>query len=276
MQSDRILRVLFIADIIGKPGRRIVSLVLPIMKKEDKIDFVIANGENAASNGLTENVVAKLYRYGVDCITTGNHLWDRKEIIPYLDTDRRLLRPLNYPQNVPGYGYNIFEKEGVKIGVINLSGRVFIKELDCPFRTVGRILEEIQKETRIIVVDVHAEATSEKQAIGWFLDGKVSAVIGTHTHVQTADERILPGGTAYITDAGMTGPFDSVIGVKKEIAIERFLMQIPIRLDTAVNDVRLNGVIVDIDTDTGKTLSISRLEKTAPESLRQDEQDEQD
>ncbi len=273
MQSDRILRVLFIADIIGKPGRRIVSLVLPIMKKEDKIDFVIANGENAASNGLTENIVAKLYRYGVDCITTGNHLWDRKEIIPYLETDRRLLRPLNYPQSVPGYGYNIFEKEGVKIGVINLSGRVFIKELDCPFRTVGRILEEIQKETRIIVVDAHAEATSEKQALGWFLDSKVSAVIGTHTHVQTADERILPGGTAYITDAGMTGPFDSVIGVKKEIAIERFLMQIPIRMDTAVNDVRLNGVIVDIDTDTGKTLSISRLEKTAPESLRQDEQD---
>ena len=269
------MKVLFIGDIVGKSGRRIVSEKISQLRKEKGIDFVIANGENAAGGlGLTEKIAEELFTSEVDCLTSGDHLWSKKEIIPYLSRESRLLRPANFPPVVPGHGSKIFfTNEMNRIGVLCLQGRVFLKGIDCPFRTALSEIERLNMEgqgvkfhnpnsaIRIpIIVDIHAEATSEKIALGWYLDGKVSAVIGTHTHVQTADERILPKGTAYITDAGMTGPFDSVIGLKKEIAIQRFLTQLPLHYNAALNDVRLNGVILEIDSHSGKSLSIQRVE----------------
>ena len=255
------INTLFIADIVGKPGRWAVSQLLPQLKEKFKIDFVVANVENAAGGyGLTKEIAQKIYSYGVDCQTSGNHIWDRKEIYDYLEEDRHLLRPANYPPTVPGYGSNVMETiEGVKIGVLNIQGRVFIKEIDCPFRISEREINVIREQTNIILVDVHAEATSEKIALGWFLDGRVSAILGTHTHVQTADETILPGGTAYITDAGMTGAHDSVIGIYKEDALSRFITQLPVRFRMASEDIKFCGAVVSIDTNTGKAKSITRL-----------------
>lgn len=255
------ITILFIADIVGRPGRRVVSQIFPKLKELYGVEFCIANGENAAGGiGLTEKVARKLYSYGIDVITSGNHIWDKRDILPLLGKDHRLLRPANYPPEVIGTGSGVFEsREGNKIGVLNLQGRVFIRELDCPFRIALEEIERLKQETPIIIVDFHAEATSEKVAMGWFLDGRVSAVIGTHTHVQTADETILPKGTAYITDVGMTGPHDSVIGIEKEIALQRFLTQTPARFNPAKGDLKFCGVVISVDAETGRALHIERL-----------------
>ncbi|MFH0778993.1 MAG: TIGR00282 family metallophosphoesterase [Candidatus Eisenbacteria bacterium] len=254
------MRVLFVSDVMGAAGRTALE-ALPSLVADLHADYVIANGENAAGGfGITRPIADELFEIGVNLITGGNHLWDRKEIGELLADVREVLRPANYPPGVPGSGYGIFEtKRGEKIAVLNLQGRVFMKELDCPFRCAAAAVEILRKETPVIVVDVHAEATSEKVAMGWFLDGKVSAVIGTHTHVQTADERVLPKGTGYITDAGMTGSFDSVIGIDKKAGISRFLTQMPVRLVPAEGDLRVNGVVVDIESSTGTCTSIQRL-----------------
>ena len=255
------MRILFIGDIVGKPGRRAMRELVPQLVSERQVDFVIANCENAAAGfGVTREVLEDLYEDHADVLTSGNHIWDKKEILEFIDDYETLLRPANYPSRAPGRGSVVMPTPaGISVGVINLAGRVFMQPLDCPFRTAEREIEQIKKRTNIILVDIHAEATSEKIALGWFLDGRVSAVVGTHTHVQTADERILPQGTAYITDAGMTGPFDSVIGTRKEIVLDRFLLQIPNKFDVAKGDVRLQGVLIDVDVHSGKALAIERL-----------------
>lgn len=254
------MRVFFIGDVIGRPGRKAISRILPGFKKKEKIDFVLANGENAAGGvGLTAKVAEELFSCGIDIITSGNHIWDKKDILSLISKEERVLRPANYPPGVIGFGSGVISRGGKKLGVINLSGRVFMKELDCPFRTSLREIENLKNMVDALIVDMHAEATSEKIAMGWYLDGRVSAVIGTHTHVQTADERILPNGTAYITDIGMTGSMDSVIGVKKEIILERFLKQVPVHLEVAKQDVVLQGAVIEIDGDTARAISISRI-----------------
>jgi len=254
------LRILFIGDIIGRVGRRAIGNFLPKIIDKEQIGFVIANGENLAGGiGITPDTAKELFKMGVDVITTGNHVWKKKEIIPYLKEEERILRPINYPELAPGRGFGIYNKEDKKVGVINAEGRIFMNSLDCPFRTTLDAVEEIKRSTSIIIVDFHAEATSEKEALGWFLDGKISALIGTHTHVQTNDDRILPGGTGYITDAGMTGPVDSVIGINKDIAIKRFLSQMPYKFEVAKGEVELNGVIIDVEDISGKCINISKI-----------------
>lgn len=259
------MKILFIGDIVGKVGRLTVKALLPAIVSRYRIDLVIANGENAAGGfGITEKIAAELFGYGIHIITSGNHIWDKKDSIPYISKENRLLRPLNYPPGVPGYGSVIYTIQGLKVAALNLSGRVFMSNLECPFRTGIAEIERLQAETNIIIVDFHAEATSEKIAFGYYVDGKVSAVIGTHTHVQTADEKILPDGTAYITDVGMTGPSASVIGVGKEQIIERFLLQMPQKFETAGGDGILSGVVAEIDEKTGKARAIQRLQLTHP------------
>jgi len=255
------MKVLFIGDIIGRPGRRAVQQILPKLQSNGRLDLVIANCENAAAGfGITREVVDELLNCRIDVLTSGNHIWDKKEVLYFIHEYPNLLRPANYPPQVPGRGSIVTTtKAGLPIGIINLSGRIFMPPADCPFRTAEREIEALKKRTKIIIVDFHAEATSEKIALGWFLDGRVSAVIGTHTHVQTADERILPHGTAYLTDAGMTGPFDSVIGTRKEIIIERFLSLMPNKFEVAKGDVRLQGASIEIDEDTGQAISIDRV-----------------
>jgi metallophosphoesterase (TIGR00282 family) len=262
------LKVLFLGDIIGKPGRNAISRNLDELIRKHDIEMVIANGENAAGGiGISIKTADSLLNMGIDVITTGNHVFKKREIYSLLDKEDRLLKPANYPPDTPGRGYNIYELEklgNLKVAVINLCGRVFVENLDCPFRTVNRILEYVSEETPIIIVDMHAEVTSEKVAMGWYLNGRVSAVVGTHTHIQTADERILPDdGTAYITDVGMVGPRDSVIGVKKENIIERFLTGMPQKFTVAREDVWINGVVLDIDEKTGKASSIKRINHQA-------------
>jgi metallophosphoesterase (TIGR00282 family) len=256
------INVLFVGDINGKPGRNCIKALLPDLIKNKKIDFTIANAENVAGGfGLTYETFNEIKEYGIDVATMGNHIWDNKDIFTFIQNEANLLRPANLPAEVPGQGYGIFsiKNSDIKIGVINLNGRIFMAPAECPFKTAEKIINEINKKTPIIIVDIHAEATSEKQAMGFFLDGKVSAVVGTHTHVQTADERILPDGTGFITDAGMTGPFDSVIGVKKDIIIRRFLTGLPEKFEIANNDIHLNGIIFSIDPDTGKTKTLERI-----------------
>ena len=255
------MKVLFLGDIFGKPGRDALKKELPVIVKENSIDIVVANGENAAGGiGITPEICKTLLNMGIDVLTSGNHIYKKKEIYDYLEEQPRLLKPANYPPGTPGNGYYIMsDKRNNKIAVVNICGRVFVEYLDCPFRCMDKILEHIKKETRIIVVDIHAEVTSEKVAMGWYLDGRVSALVGTHTHVQTADERILPGGTAYITDVGMVGPRDSVIGVKKENIIERFLKLMPQKFTVAEDDYLINAVIIDIDERNGNARSITRL-----------------
>lgn len=263
------MKVLFIGDIVGKAGRQAVSQLLPRIKREREIDFTLANGENATGGtGITPKIADELFSQGIDIITSGNHLWDKKEIMSIVDKERRLLRPANYPSGVPGFGSVIVESSsGPKVGVINLAGRVFMSTLECPFRTAEMEIKKLRAETLLIIVDMHAEATSEKIAMGWFLDGKVSAVVGTHTHVQTADERLLPHGTAYISDIGMTGSMDSVIGVKTDMILHRFLTQMPVRFEAAEKDVQLCGIILDLDPATGKAASIERIQmKLEPEN----------
>lgn len=257
------MRVLFIGDIIGKTGRVALKALLPNLTDKYKTDLVIANGENIAGGfGLTESLVTELFKMGVHIVTTGNHVWDKKDFIHYISKDNRVLRPLNYPPGVPGTGSIVFNSpSGVKVAVLNASGRVFMSyNLDCPFRAVSAELQKIEKETNVIIIDFHAEATSEKVAFGFFADGKVSAVIGSHTHVQTADEKILPGGTAYITDVGMTGPANSVIGIEVNQIIDRFLTNMPTRFEIAQGLAVLSAVVVDINNDTGKATGIQRLQ----------------
>jgi metallophosphoesterase (TIGR00282 family) len=260
------MKILFVGDIVGTVGRAAIKALLPSLLNRYKIDFVIANGENAAGGfGITEKVATEIFGYGVHVITSGNHIWDKKESVPYVAKENRLIRPVNYPPGVPGYGSVVYPlPSGVKIGVVNISGRVFMTSIDCPFRVGNHEIERIQRETKFIVVDFHAEATSEKIAFGYFIDGKVSAVVGTHTHVQTADEKILSGGTAYITDVGMTGPADSVIGIEKEQIVERFLLQMPKKFETARGSGILSAVVIEVDDKTGKSKAIQRLQLTHP------------
>jgi metallophosphoesterase (TIGR00282 family) len=260
MPSSGVLKVLFIGDIIGRPGRIAVERLLPGLKRELEVDFTIANGENTAGGfGLTRRIAEELTELGIDVLTSGNHIWDRREVMGDLDSMTNVLRPLNYPPGLPGRGWLACEAPGgTRVRVVNLSGRVFMHPLDCPFRAADALLS--QGPPVVTIVDIHAEATSEKVAMGWHLDGRVSAVLGTHTHVQTADERVLPGGTAYITDVGMTGPFDSVIGVDKVPILQRFLTGIPARFESAAGDVRLSGALVSIDPETRKALTIQRVQ----------------
>jgi metallophosphoesterase (TIGR00282 family) len=255
------VKLLFIGDIIGKPGRQAVSRELHRLVDRYMVDLVIANGENSAGGfGITEDTAKDLYKCGIDILTSGNHIWDKKDSLEYIQREERLLRPANYPPGTPGRGSAIVKTPGgIKVGVLNLEGRVFMNNLDCPFRVADKEIAALREETPIIFVDFHAEATSEKTSLGWYIDGRVSAVVGTHTHVQTADERILPGGTAYLSDAGMTGGFDSVIGVRKDEPIEKFLTQLPAKFEVAKNDVRLNGVCIEVDAKTGKATRIERI-----------------
>jgi len=245
---------------VGKPGRRAVRELLPWIVEEKRIDLVIANCENAAAGfGVTSEIVEELYGCHIDVLTSGNHIWDKKEIMDVVEGDETLLRPANYPAGTPGHGSVVVATtSGIRVGVVNLAGRVFMNSLDCPFHAADREIEKIKGKAKVIIVDMHAEATSEKIAMGWYLSGRVAAVLGTHTHVQTADERILPGDTAYLTDVGMTGPFDSVIGIKKELILQRFLLQMPNKFEVAKGDVRLQGVMVEIDPD-GRAKSIERI-----------------
>jgi metallophosphoesterase (TIGR00282 family) len=255
-----VIGVLFIGDIVGRPGRTALRRFLPGLRAKYKPSFVLANGENAAGGvGITAEIGKDLFAE-VDVLTGGNHIWDKKEALPYLDKETRLLRPANYPPGNPGRGATVVsDGDGHKLGVLSLQGRVFMEAIDCPFRVAEAEIEKLKKETKTVVVDFHAEATSEKVALGWYLDGKVSAVIGTHTHVPTADERILPGGTAYITDAGMAGARDSVIGIKREQSIEKFLTGRPARFEPANDGSFLSGLFIEIDSATGRALSIARI-----------------
>jgi len=252
------LRILMVGDVIGRPGRRAVRTLVPGLRQEYNVDLVIANSENAAGGlGLTKETAEELLDSGVDVLTSGNHIWDQKEILPALDGDLAILRPLNYPPGVPGRGYLI---KGDAL-VVNLVGRIFIGNFDCPFRTMDQLLEELTDRPSVIIVDFHGEATSEKMALGWYLDGRVSALLGTHTHVGTIDARLLPKGTAFITDVGMTGPLDSVIGDDTDAVIRRFLTQVPRRLSVGKGGVILNSVLVEVEEGTGKAKSISRIDK---------------
>jgi len=262
------MRLLFVGDIFGQPGRMVASEAIPRYIRQKKVDVCVVNGENAAGGfGLTHNIAGKIFSYGVDVITSGNHIWDRKETESLLITNEQVLRPANYPEGVVGSGDVIIEVgDGRRVGVINLQGRIFMPPLDCPFKTAERIVKRMRSKTPIIMVDIHAEATSEKMALGWFLDGKVSAVLGTHTHVMTADERILPGGTAFISDVGMTGPHDSIIGVNVDQSLKRVMKQIPVRFSPAEGGLRFSAVLIDIDDDTGKATSIKRIFERIDES----------
>lgn len=261
------MKILFVGDITGRPGRICLANYLSECRRKNiNFDFVIANVENAAGGfGLTKEISQKISSYGVDCQTSGNHIWDRRDIFTYFEAEPRLLRPANYPSGAPGFGYNIYKaKNGEDVAVINLQGRIFMYNIDCPFRAADKIISELSSETKIIFIDFHAEATSEKQALGWYLDGRISGLFGTHTHVQTADERILPHGTAYITDVGMTGPYASVIGVKVEDALYRIMSGMPNKFNIASDDIRLAGVVVEVDPGTGKANAIERVQYQCP------------
>lgn len=253
--------LLVVGDVHGRPGRRILKEHLPRLRARYDARFIIANGENAAGGaGLSREVADEILGAGVDVITGGNHIWQHRDAYELLDAETRIIRPLNYPPGVPGRGTTVAtSKDGVPVAVLNLQGRVFMPEVDDPFRTVRAEIEGVRERARIIVLDFHAEATSEKVAMGWYLDGKISALIGTHTHVQTADERILPQGTAYISDVGMTGPRDGVIGMDRERILERFLTALPVRFEVASGPAQLNAVVVDIDEETGKARRIERI-----------------
>jgi 2',3'-cyclic-nucleotide 2'-phosphodiesterase len=260
------LRILFIGDIFGRPGRTIVKEKLPGLVKEHSTDLIIANGENSAAGfGITPPLAEELFELGIDVITTGNHVWDKREIVDFFQMadgnahspSRRLIRPANYAPDLPGHGIYEGKKGKIAYAVINLQGRVFMAANDDPFRVADQLLKDLA--AKVILVDMHAEATSEKISLGWYLDGRVTAVVGTHTHVPTADERVLPHGTAYITDVGMTGPYDGVIGVKKELVMGKFLNNMPVRFEAATGDVRLCAVTIDCDESTGRARSIERI-----------------
>jgi metallophosphoesterase (TIGR00282 family) len=254
------LTVICVGDVFGEPGRRAVQMLLPKLKKQHEADLAVVNVENSASGfGVTPLIARTFLEQGVDVMTSGNHIWDKKEIIEYIGKENLLLRPANYPPGTPGAGSIVVKAGPHKVAVLNLMGRVFLPQLDCPFRKADEELEKLRAETSLIIVDMHAEATSESQAMGWHLDGRVSAVVGTHRHVQTADERLMPKGTAYITDLGLTGPVDSVTGVEPELALGRFLSQMPNRFEPAKGPAMLQGAVIRIDPESGRGLSIERL-----------------
>lgn len=260
-------RILFIGDIFGRPGRTLVRNGLAALVEHHGVDLVIANAENAAGGfGITRDIGDEILGFGVDVMTSGNHVWDKKEAVDYIGAEPRLLRPANYPTGVPGTGAFVARTaDGRGVGVLNLMGRVFMNSLDDPFASARREIDALRPRARIILVDFHAEATSEKIAMGWHLDGSVTAVVGTHTHVQTADEQILPGGTAYITDVGMTGPHDSIIGIDKDAGLERFLTGMPAKFEPATGNPKLHAVVITADDQTGKATAIERLSLTADE-----------
>ena len=261
------MNILFIGDLVGRPGRDLVQNGLHSLVEHYDIDCTIANAENSAAGfGITRDIGDALLGWGVDVMTSGNHIWDKKEALDYIATEPRLLRPANYPAGVPGRGsYVALSGDGRAVGVINIMGRVFMTSIDDPFAVVLREIEAIRHKTRIIIVDFHAEATSEKVAMGWHLDGKVTLVVGTHTHVQTADERILPNGTAYLTDAGMTGPHDSIIGMERDPSLARFLTGLPTKFEPATGNPRLNGIVVTVDEKTGRATAVTRISYSEPE-----------
>ena len=255
------MNILMVGDIFAESGRAALAKLLPQLRHAHAIDLTVVNIENAAGGfGVTPQIARScLEQLGVDVLTSGNHIWDKKEIIEYIAKENLLLRPANFPAGTPGSGHITVKAGPHRVGVLNLMGRVFMNPIDCPFRKADEIIEELRRDTPIILVDMHSEATSEVVALGWYLDGRVSAVVGTHRHVQTADERVLPGGTAYITDLGMTGPVDSVIGVDKDIIIQRFLTQMPVRFEPAKGPAALRGVVIAVDPETGRASSIQRL-----------------
>ena len=251
--------ILFIADLCGKAGRQATAHMTRILKERYKADYVIANVENAAGGfGVTPEMSQKIFSYGVNMQTSGNHIWDRVDIIKYLITKPKLLRPANFPDVAPGRGYYIDSIGDVKIGVINLMGRIYMKDIDCPFKIASNLIDKVREETELIFIDFHAEATSEKQALLYHLDGQVTAIVGTHTHVQTADERVTKRGTAFICDAGMTGSYDSVIGMQADPSLKRFLTGMPIRFTPGTEDVKISGVVIKADSKTGEAFSIER------------------
>ncbi len=254
------MRILFIGDIVGQPGRQMVARHLKALIADYRAEMVLANAENAAGGfGITASIGEELLSLGIDLLTSGNHIWDKKEAEGYLAKESRVLRPANYPEEAPGAGVHILRKNGRMLGVVNIQGRAFLPPIDCPFKAADRELAQVRQVTDTILVDFHAEATAEKQAFGWYVDGRVSAVVGTHTHVQTADEQILPGRTAYITDVGMTGPRNSVIGIKPEDAIQKFITQMPRKFTLAHGPAQLCAVVLDIAED-GRARSITRLQ----------------
>jgi metallophosphoesterase (TIGR00282 family) len=254
------MKIMMIGDVYGEPGRAALTRLVPRLREQHHADFIVVNVENSAGGfGVTQPIAESVLDLGVDVLTTGNHVWDKKDTAGWIGKENRVLRPANYPVGTPGAGYVTVKAGPHRVTVINLMGRVFMNPIDCPFRKVEAILEAVGSETPIRLVDFHCEATSESVAMGWWLDGKVSAVVGTHRHVQTADERVLPGGTAYITDLGMTGPTDGVIGVDREQILQRFLYQMPIRFETAKGPAALHGVVITVDPDTGRASDIERL-----------------
>jgi 2',3'-cyclic-nucleotide 2'-phosphodiesterase len=256
------MKLLFIGDIFGRPGRRVLAQLLPALRSEVGADLVVANGENVAAGvGITRETSEECFAAGVDVITGGNHIWDKEEGIGAVERDERILRPVNYPPGTPGRGYGVFQAADTRVVVVSVLGRIFMQPFDDPFRALDAVLEKVAPLARVVFVDMHAEATSEKCALAWYLDGRVSAVVGTHTHVQTADERILPRGTAFLTDAGMTGPHDSIIGVRKELALRRMRAQMPVRFQPADGDLRLHGVVIEIDPGTGRASRIERIQR---------------
>jgi 2',3'-cyclic-nucleotide 2'-phosphodiesterase len=256
------MKILFVGDVVGRSGRRLVREMLPGIQEANRVDLTIVNVENAAGGfGITKEVAREIRSYGVDVMTTGNHVWDKAEAMEYLNQEPRLLRPGNYPRGAPGSGAYLGETAaGIPVAVLNIQGRVFMPLTDCPFQTVQREMQRLRRDNAVIIVDFHAEATSEKQAMGWFLDGQVAAVVGTHTHVPTADARVLPKGTAYVSDVGMTGPFDSIIGMKVENSMKRFLTGLPSRFETASDYPRLCSVLIDVDESKGLARSIRRMD----------------
>ncbi len=255
------MRILFVADLVGRPGRQVTQALLPKLRRDRAVDLVVANGENLAGGyGVTPSLVLDLFNWGADVITSGNHIWDRRDGVALLETEPRLLRPANYPPGNPGSGTYVIAVGDTKVAVLNLQGRAFMADIDDPFRVGRTLVDELRSDANIIVIDFHAEATAEKLAFANYIDGLVSAVIGTHTHVATADERILPGGTAYITDIGMTGSHAGVIGFEADLAIQRAMLGRRVRLELADGDLRLQGAIVDVDIGSGKAKSIERIE----------------
>ena len=256
------MRLLFLGDVVGRPGRRALAALVPRLAAQEDIEFVIANCENASGGkGVDPRSADELHEAGVDVLTSGNHVWQNREIVPYMRESGRLLRPLNFPPGVPGVGWTVQKarRSEARVAVLNLIGRVFMAPVDCPFRAADEALADIRREASIVFVDMHAEATSEKVAMGRFLDGRVSAIVGSHTHIQTADETVLPGGSAYLTDAGMCGPEDSVLGVRTDRVVERFLTQMPTRFEVATGAVLVQGAVIDIDGETGRARSIRRV-----------------
>ena len=254
------MNVLMVGDVYGEPGRAAIQKLLPRLREQYAISLAVVNVENAAGGfGVTPPIAKAFLEQGVDVMTTGNHVWDKKEIVPHIVKENLLLRPANFPEGTPGVGYVAIKAGPYRVGVVNLMGRVFMNPLDCPFRKADEIVAVLGKETPVILVDMHAEATSETLAMGWYLSGRVTAVVGTHRHVQTADERVLPGGTAYITDLGLTGPTDGIIGVDREQIIQRFMTQMPIKFETAKGPAALHGVVIALDPETGRATDIQRL-----------------